>query len=150
MNLLARLERKILFERLVIGLEEPILVKGVGKFQAKIDSGNGGYNVIHGTDAYQEGDVLHFHTEDSEGNPKHVAAKIVDRIQVNIGGGHIQDRPVINLDVKFANTLYKGIPFSVTDRADNDFKVLISKQFVDDELDALIDVGERNISGDNR
>lgn len=150
MNLLGFLERKVLFERLVIGLEEPILIKGVGELQAKIDSGNGGFNVIHGTDIYQEGDVLHFHTVDSAGNPKHVASKIIDRIQVNIGGGHIQDRPVVSLDVKFANTLYKGIPFSVTDRTDNDFKVLISKQFVDDELDALIDVGEKNISKDNK
>lgn len=150
MNCLGRMEQRMVFERLVIGLEEPILVKGVGEFQAKIDSGNGGYNVIHGTDAYQEGDVLHFHTVDSQGNPKHVASKIVDRIQVNIGGGHIQDRPVINLDVKFANTLYKAIPFSVTDRSDNDLKVLICKSFVDNELDALIDVGEKNISGDNK
>lgn len=39
---------KLTLEKMVIGLEEPILVKGIGKLNAKIDSGNGGYNVIHG------------------------------------------------------------------------------------------------------
>lgn len=149
MRLLDKIERRIIFERLVIGLEEPVHIKGVGEILAKIDSGNGGYNVLHGTDLYQEGDVLHFTTTDDDGNVRHVAKKIVDRIKVNIGGGNIQDRPVIKLDIKFANTLYKSIPFSITDRSDNATKILISKQFVQDELDALIDVGKKNISKDN-
>lgn len=149
MNLLERIEQRVLFERLVIGLEEPVLVKGIGEISAKVDSGNGGFNVLHGTDLYQEGDMLHFKTVDGQGQVKQVATKVVDRIEVNIGGGHIQDRPVVELDIKFANTLYKKIPFSITDRGDNDNKILICKQFVEDELDALIDVGEKNISKKN-
>lgn len=90
--------------------------------------------------------MLHFTTYDGEGNKKHVAAKSTEHIQVNIGGGNIQDRPVVNLDVKFANTLYKKIPFSVTDRSDNALPVLICKSFVEQQLDALIDVGKTNIS----
>ena len=43
MTYLDYLEKKVLLERLVIGLEEPVLVKGLGELQAKIDSGNGGY-----------------------------------------------------------------------------------------------------------
>lgn len=133
----------------MIGLEEPVLVKGIGEISAKVDSGNGGFNVLHGTDLYQEGDMLHFKTVDGQGQVKQVATKVIDRIEVNIGGGHIQDRPVVELDIKFANTLYKKIPFSITDRGDNDNKILICKQFVEDELDALIDVGKKNISKDN-
>lgn len=148
MNFLDYTEQKLLLERLVIGLEEPILIKGIGQLQAKIDSGNGGYNVIHGEDLYQEGDILHFTTYDSDGNKKHVAAKTSERLQVNIGGGNIQDRPVVNLDVKFANTLYKQIPFSITDRSDNKLPVLISKGFVENELEALIDVSKTNIAND--
>lgn len=149
MTSLEKLEKRVIFERLVIGLEEPVLIKGIGEIQAKVDSGNGGYNVLHGTDIYEEGDMLHFTTVDGQGNPKHVATKLIDRLQVNIGGGHIQDRPVVELDIKFANTLYKKIPFSITDRSDNDLKILIAKSFVDDELNALIDVGEVNISKNN-
>ena len=37
MTYLDYLEKKVLFERLVIGLEEPVLVKGLGELQAKIE-----------------------------------------------------------------------------------------------------------------
>lgn len=139
---------KLTLEKLVIGLEEPILIKGIGKINAKIDSGNGGYNVIHGADFVQQGDILSFETEDGDGNIKRVSKKIKSTLSVNIGGGHIQERPVIELDVQFAGEEYKKIPFSVTDRGDNEHKILISKDFVGKELNALIDVTKTNISDD--
>ena len=81
MTYLDYLEKKVLLERLVIGLEEPVLVKGLGELQAKIDSGNGGYNVIHGTDFHQQGDVLMFTTHDNFGHEKKISAKIItDRL----------------------------------------------------------------------
>lgn len=140
---------KLTLEKMVIGLEEPILIKGIGKLNAKIDSGNGGYNVIHGKNFTQQGDVLSFETEDSEGNKKHVSKRIKQVLSVNIGGGHIQERPVIELDVQFAGDTYKKILFSVTDRSDNEHKVLISKDFVGKELSALIDVTKNNIGNDD-
>lgn len=139
-------EIKIQLEKLVIGLEEPILVKGIGEIIAKIDSGNNGYNVIHGEDLYQQGDILTFITYNKDGERRNVSKKIIDNINVNIGSGNIQDRPVINLDIKFANEEYKKIPFSVTDRGDNSHKILICKDFIKDELDALIDVNATNLS----
>ena len=148
MTLLEQLEEKVILERLVIGLEEPVLIKGLGELQAKIDSGNGGYNVIHGTDFHQQGEELMFTTHDSNGNEKRIQAKVIDTIQINMGGGNIEDRPVIELDIKFAGEDYKKIPFSVSDRSTNTNPILISKGFVQDELQALIDVGATNISND--
>ena len=148
MTLLEQLETKVLLERLVIGLEEPILVKGLGELQAKIDSGNGGYNVIHGTDFHQQGNELMFTTHDSFGHEKKIQAKVIDTIEVNMGGGNIENRPVIELDIKFAGEDYKKIPFSVSDRSTNTNPILISKGFVEKELEALIDVGAKNISND--
>ena len=148
MTYLDYLEKKVLLERLVIGLEEPVLVKGLGELQAKIDSGNGGYNVIHGTDFHQQGDVLMFTTHDSFGHEKKISAKIIDDIEVNMGGGNIEKRPVIELDIKFAGEDYKKIPFSVSDRSSNTHPILVSKGFVENELEALIDVGAKNISND--
>lgn len=148
MTLLEQLETKVLLERLVIGLEEPVLVKGLGELQAKIDSGNGGYNVIHGTDFHQQGNELMFTTHDSFGHEKKIQAKIIDTIEVNMGGGNIENRPVIELDIKFAGEDYKKIPFSVSDRSTNTNPILISKGFVEKELEALIDVGAKNISND--
>lgn len=146
---LEKLEEKVLLERLVIGLEEPILIKGVGEVMAKVDSGNGGYNVIHGENFCYQGNVLNFTTFGTNGVKKAVSKEVVDRVQINIGGGNIQDRPVIKLDVKFANTDYNEVLFSVADRSGNAEKVLICKDFVKDKLDALIDVGLTNVSGEN-
>ena len=148
MTYLDYLEQKVLLERLVIGLEEPVLIKGLGELSAKIDSGNGGYNVIHGTDFHQQGSELMFTTQDSFGHDKKIQATVIDTIEVNMGGGNIESRPVIELDIKFAGEDYKKIPFSVSDRSSNTNPILISKGFVENELEALIDVGAMNISHD--
>ena len=148
MTYLDFLEQKVLLERLVIGLEEPVLVKGLGELSAKIDSGNGGYNVIHGTDFHQQGNELMFTTHDSFGHEKKIQATVIDTIEVNMGGGNIENRPVIELDIKFAGEDYKKIPFSVSDRSTNTNPILISKGFVEKKLEALIDVGKKNISND--
>lgn len=148
MTYLSFLEKKVLLQRLVIGLEQPVLIKGLGELQAKIDSGNGGYNVIHGTDFHQQGDILTFSTRDSSGNIKKISTKVIQQIQVNMGGGNIEVRPVVELDLKFAGEDYKKIPFSVSDRSSNTNPILISKGFVQNQLQALIDVGATNISGD--
>ena len=148
MTYLDYLEKKVLLERLVIGLEEPVLVKGLGELQAKIDSGNGGYNVIHGTDLHQQGNQLTFTTKDKFEHETKMTATVVDDIDVNMGGGNIEKRPVIELDIKFGNEDYKKIPFSVSDRSTNTHPILISKGFVENELKALIDVGATNISND--
>lgn len=140
------IELKLQLEKMVIGLEEPILIKGAGKFIAKVDSGNGGYNVIHGEDFVKQGDILNFKTYDADGNERRISKKISDVININIGGGNIQERPVVELNIKFADEEYRKIPFSVTDRSSNSQKVLLSKDFVKNELQALIDVGKTNMT----
>lgn len=142
------LQNKVILERLVIGLEEPVLIKGLGAISARVDSGNGGFNVIHGTNFHQQGNVLMFDTFDEQGNIKKISAPIIDTISVNIGGGNIDERPVVQLNIKFGGEEYKKIPFSVTDRSSNTNPILISKSFIQDELNALIDVGSKNISND--
>jgi hypothetical protein len=139
---------QLTLEKMVIGLEEPILIKGVGEIIAKVDSGNGGYNVIHGEDLTVQGDILTFKTHNKDGEDRRISKKIKDTLNVNIGGGHIQERPVIELDVQFGGQEYKKVLFSVTDRSGNDNKVLISKDFVGKELDALIDVTKNKIADD--
>ena len=121
---------QLTLEKMVIGLEEPILIKGVGEIIAKVDSGNGGYNVIHGEDLTVQGNILTFKTVNKDGKDRRVSKKIKETINVNIGGGHIQERPVVELDVQFGGQECKKILFSVTDRSGNDNKVLISKDLV--------------------
>lgn len=143
---LKQIKLKLTLERLVIGVEEPILIKGAGEFSAKVDSGNGGYNVIHGEDLYANGDILVFTTFNKDGERRSLSKKIQSYIEVNIGGGHIEKRPVVLLNIKFADEDYKQVPFSVTNRASQKNKVLICKDFISNELGALIDPSMENIA----
>ena len=117
-------------------------VDGIGKIPSKLDSGNGAFNVIHGEDIQVQGNKVHFKTV----NNKRLMKDKVDDITINVGAGHTEDRPVVNFDLKIGNKEYKNIPFSVGDRTTNLFKILVSKDFIEKDLDALIDVSQENIA----
>lgn len=145
-DLFSDYSQRLQLEKLVIGLEEPIFIKGIGEFVAKIDSGNGGFNVIHGEDVYQNGGVLVFKTYDKDNELKQVSKKLIQYINVNIGSGKVEQRPVIELDIKFGDKEYEKIPFSVANRTSNQHKVLICKDFIQNQLNALIDVSGKMLS----
>jgi len=129
-------------EKAVLGLIEFFDVDGIGKIPSKLDSGNGAFNVIHGEDIQIQGNKVHFKTV----NNKRLMKDKVDDITINVGAGHTEDRPVVNFDLKIGNKEYKNIPFSVGDRTTNLFKILVSKDFIEKDLDALIDVSQENIA----
>ena len=129
-------------EKAVLGLIEFFDVDGVGKIPSKLDSGNGAFNVIHGEDIQVQGNKVHFKTV----NNKRLMKDKVDDITINVGAGHTEDRPVVNFDLKIGNKEYKNIPFSIGDRTTNLFKILVSKDFIEKDLDALIDVSQENIA----
>ena len=134
--------KQFFIEKSVLGLIEFFDVDGVGKIPSKLDSGNGAYNVIHGEDIQVQGNKVMFKTV----NNKHLMKDKVDDITINVGAGHTEERPVVNFDLKIGNKEYKNIPFSVGNRTSNLFKILVSKDFIEKELDALIDVSKENIA----
>ena len=134
--------KQFFIEKSVLGLIEFFDVDGVGKIPSKLDSGNGAYNVIHGEDIQIQGNKVMFKTV----NNKHLMKDKVDDITINVGAGNTEDRPVVNFDLKIGNKEYKDIPFSVGNRSTNLFKILVSKDFIEKELDALIDVSQENIA----
>ncbi len=134
--------KQFFLEKAVLGLIEFFDVDGIGKIPSKLDSGNGAYNVIHGEDIQVQGNKVMFKTV----NNKHLMKDKVDDITINVGAGNTEDRPVVNFDLKIGNKEFKNIPFSVGNRTSNLFKILVSKDFIEKELDALIDVSQENIA----
>lgn len=132
-------------EKYVVGLIEPIHIKGVGEVEAKVDSGNGGYNVIHGEDIQVQGTKAIFRTI----NNKQVMRPVVENVTINVGAGNQEERPVVEFDITVGERTFTNIKFSVGNRASNQQKVLISKSFIENELDALIDVGADGIADKN-
>jgi len=135
---------KKFYEATVIGLIEVIDIYGIGKIPAKVDSGNSAHPVIHGTDITRQGDKVLFTTVGG----KRIIKDVVDMININIGSGNIEQRPVVTFRVKFAGQTFDNVAFSVGNRETNEYKVLIGRDFIK-RLDALIDVNAKNISTDN-
>jgi len=137
---------RFFLEKQVLGLIEFFDVDGIGKIPSKLDSGNGAFNVIHGEDIQLQGNKVHFKTV----NNKRLMKDKVDEIVINVGAGNTEERPVVEFDLKIGNREFKGIPFSIGDRTTNLFKILVSKDFIEKELDSLIDVSQENIADEER
>ena len=131
-------------EKQVLGLIEFFDVNGIGKIPSKLDSGNGAFNVIHGDkDSIQlQGNKVLFKTV----NNKHLIKDKIDEIVINTGGGVMDKRNVVEFDFKIGNKEFRNIPFSIGDRSSNLYKILVSKDFIEEHLDALIDVSQENIA----
>jgi len=124
----------------VIGLVEPITIDSVGDVEAKVDSGNGAYNVLHGDILSKRGDNIIIGTV----NNKKLKKQVVDTVVIHIGSGNKEERPVVLFDIVFDGKKYKDVPFSIADRSENEYPVLVGKDFVS-KIDKLIDVDKEEV-----
>ena len=119
----------------IVGLVERIYVDGIGEVDAKIDSGNSAYNVIHGDVIRKRGNNIIVKTV----NGIKLKKKVVDEVVIHIGSGNKEVRPVVNFDIKLGDEEHKDVPFSIADRSENEYGILVGKQFLS-KIDKLIDV----------
>ena len=132
---------KQFFEKTVIGLIERIDLHSIGTVDAKIDSGNGAYNVLHGEDITQQGNKVTFTTV----NGKRIIKDIEDTVVINVGAGNTEERPVVKFRMRFAGRDFDNVPFSIGNRSSNEYKILVGKDFIK-QLDALIDIDSKHIA----
>ncbi len=118
-----------------VGLIETITFEELGPIEAKIDSGNGAYNVLHGVNIVEDGDEVSFDTIDN----KTLKKKLVEHIDINIGSGNIETRPVVLFDIEIGDRKYPATKFSIGDREENEYKILVGKDFIE-QLGGIIDV----------
>tara|TARA_R100000951_G_scaffold83290_1_gene71065 strand:- start:21126 stop:21584 length:459 start_codon:yes stop_codon:yes gene_type:complete len=114
---------------------------------ALVDSGNGAYNVIHGTNITrnkgiggQPGINISFKTV----NGKIRTFKTRENIEIHIGSGEKEIRPVIKADITIEGKRHKDVKFSVADRSENEHPVLLGVDFIQ-EIGALIDVSDETV-----
>ena len=122
-----------------LGLIETIEFEELGPIEAKIDSGNGAYNVLHGVNIDHNGDKATFETV----NGQTITKPVVELIDINIGSGNIEQRPVVEFDIKIGDELHPNTKFSIGDRTENEYKILVGKDFIE-ELGGVIDVTKQN------
>lgn len=120
-----------------LGLIETITFKELGPIEAKVDSGNGAYNVLHGINLQYNDNksIVTFETIDN----RSLSMPVVEFIDINIGSGNIEERPVVEFDIEIGDEVYPKTKFSIGDREDNDYKILVGKDFIE-QLGGMIDV----------
>jgi len=126
-----------------MGLIETITFEDLGPVEAKVDSGNGAYNVLHGVnleysdldDKFEGRSHVTFDTVDG----KTIKKRVVEFIDINIGSGNIENRPVVLFNIEIGDKKYPSTKFSVGDRKENEYKILVGKDFIE-QLGGLIDV----------
>lgn len=121
--------------RPIFDVVEHIDIEGVGNTLAKIDSGNEAFNVLHGVDVSVDGTNVTFKTIDD----KEISLPLHDTIIINIGSGIKEDRPVVLFNVNIKEKHFKDVPFSISDRSENEEKVLVGVPFLK-SVNALVDV----------
>jgi RimK family alpha-L-glutamate ligase len=106
-----------------LAVREPVKIDGV-EYTAKVDTGNSGYNMIHGDKIKDNGD----HTVSfTLPNGKRITKKIVSRITVKSGIGE-KTRMVVLMDIEFHGKKFTNIKFSIGDRSHMSTKVLLGLQ----------------------
>ena len=111
-----------------IGAVEEIEIIGMGKADARIDTGNESYNVLHVDSAEystEDKDMVRFSTM---GETKQLPVEEV--VTINTGSGNKEKRMVVKLDLKIGSKTIKNVKFSLADREDNDYPILIGKVFL--------------------
>lgn len=128
-----------LFYEIALGLVETVTFKELGPIEAKVDSGNGAFNVLHGEDIQEYGDTVNFLTVGDRG----ITKKLQGYIDINIGSGNVEKRPVVLFDISIGDKHFPNTPFSIAYRGDNEQKVLLGKDFIT-KLGGIIDVRKTN------
>ena len=133
------------YEKTILGLIENIDIDGIGIVSAKLDTGNGAYNVLHGEDIEGDDNMIRF----TSINGFRLEKPVDGHVTINIGAGQTEDRPVCKFTGQVGGKKFPDVPFSIGNRSNNEHKVLIGKPFIQKQLDALIDVGLNNIADQN-
>ena len=88
----------------------------------------------------KRGDNIIVHTV----GDKKLKKKVVDTIVIHIGSGNKEERPVVLFDIVFDGKTYKDVPFSIADRSENEYPILVGKDFVS-KIDKFIDVDKEEV-----
>jgi len=125
--------KQFFFEKHAIPPTVRIEIKNIGAFDAKADTGNDGYNVLHATDIKDDGSIITFVCND-----KQHRAQSQGTMMINKGPKLQENRHVIKLDVTVNGDVYRGQPFTISDRSGMSEPVLLSKDFIA-QMNSVVD-----------
>lgn len=109
------------------GFIEKLIIKGLGELNAKMDTGNGSYCIIH-SDKWKIKDdkvIWKFHNKEYTHD-----LEDIKKIRMGALKDRVEERPVILLDVELYGTIYKDIRFTLSNRDGYFGDVLMNRDFI--------------------
>ena len=107
------------------GLIEPLVIDGVGKFDAKLDTGNESYNVLGAENIEEYNGTVSFTIQG-----KQYERPVVSHVRIRTNNINVDRRPVVEMDVEFRNRKFRNVRFSLVPRRFNKYPVLIGNKFM--------------------
>jgi len=109
-----------------IGHREVVSIKPFGEIEAKWDTGNSAFAVIHADKMKVNGKKITWSLMD-----KTITSDILEKIKVGVGGmrDYNEERYVIQLDVEFLGSIYKDVKFTLDDRDERSL-ILMNRGFM--------------------
>lgn len=115
------------FNQREAGALEKIDIDGVGSLTAKLDTGNDSYNVLH-ADSIKE---ISKNRVSFRSGGKNFVLPVQSHTRIRTSSlSDPERRPVVLFDVKFRNRIFRNVKFSLTQRHNNRYPVLIGKKFL--------------------
>ena len=74
---------------------------------------------------------------------KTLVLPVIGTIQV-LAGGENHDRYVVALNMRIRDRFYRDVPFSLSDRSENDEKILVGEPFLK-KIEALVDTTKAEV-----
>ncbi len=136
--------------KMILGETEWIYVEEAnGNFMSRVDTGAT-------TSSISAQDVTVFEREGRRwvkfvmpvdgGQEVHVEAPFVKYIRIRQANG-MEDRPIVRMTIRLGSVIEKA-DFSLTDRSNMDFPVLLGREFIKDV--AVVDVARENVQGKSK
>mgnify|MGYP003666194314 FL=1 len=119
------------------GYNEVVTIDPFGELVAKFDTGNSVLSVLHADDIQINGKKISF-----THNGKSITTNLIKMYEVHTGGGK-DERPVVELEMKFAGSSYKFM-FGLDDRTELGTEVLLNR-FVMNRLNVMINPQQKYV-----
>jgi len=109
------------------GYLETLDIEGIGPVQAKMDTGNSNFNVLHSDGHKINGNNVEWTT-----NGKKMVRPLKKIKDAKLGGlkDGTEDRPIIELDVFFGGITYKSVNFALSNRDGRASIALMNRSFL--------------------
>ena len=120
------------------GFEEVVSIDPFGELEAKFDTGNSAFSVLHAEDIVVKGNKITFTLKD-----KTITTNLIKTYDAKTGGGN-DERPVVQLPMEFAGSTY-DIMFGLNDRDNMTTECLLNRYVMSEFLNVMINPARKYV-----